>query len=82
MSRSERRAAARRAKKASTERSLSGWRYAVMVVVTFAMVFSSLGYIASYGGALAAAACVGICCAVALLLWLIMRKRAKDVSTS
>lgn len=75
MSRAERRAAERRVRKDSEKKSLSGWRYVVMAVVTFAMVFSSLGYIVSYGGAAAAAACVGFCCAVALVVWLVMRKR-------
>ena len=78
MSRSERRAAERRAKKAGEQRSLSGWRYVVMAVVTFAMVFSSLGYVVSYGGAAAAAACVAICCAGALAVWLVMRSRTRD----
>lgn len=77
MSRAERRAAERRAK-TQGQRSLSGWRYVVMAVVTFAMVFSSLGYIVSYGGAWAAAACVAACVACASLFWLYLRSRERS----
>jgi hypothetical protein len=77
MSRAERRAAARR-KDVGEKRSLSGWRYVVMAVVTFAMVFSSLGYIVSYGGPWAAAACVGVGCVGAVIFWLAMRSREQS----
>lgn len=75
MSRAERRAAARRSKAIDTERSLSGWKLAIMAIVTFAMVFSSLGYILIYGGPAAAAACVAVCLGVAGLFWLFLRRR-------
>lgn len=75
MSRAERRAAARRSKSVGTKRSLSGWKLAVMAIVTFAMVFSSLGYILIYGGPVAAAACVVACLGVAGLFWLYLRRR-------
>lgn len=51
MSRAERRAAERRAKKSDVKvRGLSGAAYIIMAVVTFAMIFSSFGWVLNSGG--------------------------------
>ena len=74
MSRRDRRLAERRAK-GRGERKLVGWQFAVMAVVTFAMVFSSFAPVFSYGGPWLALGIMVLTVGVACLIWFVYQRR-------
>ena len=74
MSRRDRRLAAKRAK-GREEKKLVGWQFAVMALVTFAMVCSSFAPVFSYGGPWLAVGIMVATVALAFLAWYVYQRR-------
>lgn len=78
MSRAERRAYARRNKGRDQTKKLDRTSYIIMAVITFAMIFSSFGYVLNYGGPVVGIGVLLFIGAVALALMLWAKYRDND----